>query len=380
MRASGAEGVGALLAAPSRGARKRDPRLCEIVVRGTARTELYDGSGQTPPLHEKWERGGCSMRKVTRRRFLAEGSLVCAGGAAFALGVCSQCGTPKPGGELKLKPPKQNSLTRDTVVARGSNPSEITEAAIAALGGLEKLVTSGDIVIVKPNIAWDRTPEQAANTNPEVVAAIVKLALKAGAGEVHVFDHAINDARLTYKSSGIAEAARRAGAKVGYVRGKDDPRFRDMSIPNGVIMPHWGLHDMLTRATVLINVPIAKHHNLTRLSLGLKNLMGLAGGDRGTWHPDIAKRLADLSSAVNVDLTVMDAFRILVDHGPTGGSLDDVKETRQVIASVDPVAVDSYAATLFGIKGNEIGYIQEAYERGLGEMELSKVNLKEVTV
>jgi uncharacterized protein (DUF362 family) len=137
---------------------------------------------------------------------------------------------------------------------------------------------------------------------------------------------------------------------------------------------------MLARANVLINVPIAKDHSLTRLTLGMKNLMGLVGGERGTWHPDIAQRLADLSSAVKVDLTVMDAFRILVDHGPTGGSLDDVRETHTVIAGTDPVAVDSYAATLFDMKGEEIGYIRAAHDRGLGELDLGKISVREVTV
>ena len=318
------------------------------------------------------------MRRLTRRRFFKEGTLASAGGAALALGVCSQCG--KPGGELKLKQHKENSLSRDIVVAHGTDPAQITKAAIDGLGGLGKLVTSGDIVIVKPNIAWDRLPEQAATTNPAVVATLVELALEAGAAEVHVFDHTILEARLTYKRSGIAEAARGAGAKVSFVRGKDDPRFKEMTIAGGVAMSRWHLHDMLTKADVLINVPIAKHHNLTRLTLGLKNLMGLAGGDRGTWHTEIAQRLADVNSAVKVDLTVMDAFRILVNHGPTGGSLDDVKETHQLIAAVDPVAVDAYSATLFGVKGEDVGYVREAHKRGLGEMDLAKVNLKEVTV
>jgi uncharacterized protein (DUF362 family) len=316
------------------------------------------------------------MRTITRRRFLRDGTLASAGGAAIALGLCSQCGQQP---ELKLKPPKENSLSRDLAVAHGEDPAQITKAAIDALGGFGKLITPGDVVMVKPNISFDRRPEQAATTNPDVVATVVELAMEAGAREVHLFDHTLNEARLTYKRSGIAEAAERAGAKVSFVRGKEDPHFKDMPIPGGVAMTSWPLHDMLTKADVLINVPIAKHHNVTRLTLGMKNLMGLAGGERGLWHNDnMAQRLAELSSAVKVDLTVVDAFRILVDHGPTGGSLDDVKETHQVIVGVDPVAVDSYAATLFGLKGEGINYVKAGHERNLGEIDLNKVKIREL--
>ncbi len=316
----------------------------------------------------------CPVRRITRRSFLRSGS------AVAALGLCTQCGTRTSDEEIRLKLLKESDLSRDIVVARGEDPARITKAAIAALGGLEKLVSPGDIVVVKPNISWDRMPEYAATTNPDVVRAVVELAVEAGAAEVHVFDHTLNEARLTYKRSGIAAAAQQAGARVSYVRGQDDPRFREMPIPGGVVTTSWPIHEMIARANVLINVPIAKHHSLTRLTLGIKNLMGLAGGERGTWHPEIAQRLADFSSAVKVDLTVMDAFRILVDHGPTGGSLDDVREPHAVIAGTDPVAVDSYTATLFDMKGEEIGYIRAAHDRGLGELDLSRMSVREVTV
>jgi len=323
----------------------------------------------------------CPMRRITRRSFLRKGSaLAGAGGAAVALGLCTQCGKRTSEEEIRLKPLKENDLSRDIVVARGEDPAGITKAALAALGGLGKLVSPGDIVVVKPNISWDNLPKYAATTNPDVVRTVVELAVEAGAAEVHVFDHTLNEARLTYKRSGIAEAAEQAGARVSYVRGQNDPRFREMAIPAGVVMTSWPIHGMLTRADVLINVPIAKDHSLTRLTLGIKNLMGLAGGERGTWHPDIAQRLADFSSAVKVDLTVMDAYRILVDHGPTGGSLDDVRETHTVIAGTDPVAVDSCTTTLFDMKGEDIGYIRAAHDRGLGELDLARISVREVTV
>ena len=321
----------------------------------------------------------CPMKAITRRKFLQKGTVL-AGGAAMALGVYSQCGKSGSDGEMTLKPHKENDLSRDLVVVHGSDPAAITKAAIDALGGLEKLVSPGDVVVVKPNISWDKLPEYAATTNPDVVAAVVELAKGAGAAEVHVFDHTLNEARLTYKRSGIADAATKAGAKVSYVRGQNDRRFKNIAIPDGVVMTSWPLHEMLTKADVLINVPIAKHHDLTRLTLGMKNLMGFAGGERGKWHPDIAQRLADLNGAVKVDLTVLDAFRILVAHGPTGGSLDDVRESHKVVAGIDPIAVDAYAATLFDMKGEDIGYVREGHGRGLGELDLAKVSLRELSV
>jgi uncharacterized protein (DUF362 family) len=253
----------------------------------------------------------------------------------------------------------------------------MTEAALEALGGIDRLVKPNDVVIVKPNIAWDRTPEQAATTNPLVVASVVALCKKAGAKTVKVFDRTCNDARRSYDSSGIAKSAEEAGASVSYVL---DRRFHQIQIPKGVSMREWNIYEDAATADVLINIPIAKHHGNSRLTLGFKNMMGIAGGNRGTWHPEIHQRLADFATVTAVDLTIVDAYRILTAHGPASGTAADVRKEGLLVAGIDPVAVDAYCTTIFGLQPQEVGFVPRAHEHGLGEMDLQKIPQKEINL
>ncbi len=263
----------------------------------------------------------------------------------------------------------------DLVVANGSSPAKITRAAIDALGGMKKFISKGDVVVVKPNIGWDRLPDHAATTNPEVVATIVKMCLEAGAKKVKVFDRSVNDARRCYVQSGIQAAAKNAGADVSFV---DERRFKDKQI-NGLVLKSWPIYEDILTADKIINVPIAKHHSLSHLTMAMKNWMGIMGGSRGQIHQRIDESLVDLSRAIKPTLTVLDAVKILTRNGPQGGNLADVKKTDTVIASVDQVAVDSYGATLFGMKGSDLGYLKLGEKGGLGNMDLSKVRIKKVT-
>ena len=181
-----------------------------------------------------------------------------------------------------------------------------------AMGGIKRFISRGDIVVVKPNIGWDRTPEYAANTNPEVVAALVRLCYDAGAKKVKVFDYPVNDARRCYKQSGIADAARAAGAEVSFV---DERKFKDVRI-NGMALKSWPLYKDILETDKIINVPIAKTHGLTTLTLGMKNWMGVMGGWRSRLHHRIDENLVDVSRAIRPTLIVLDAVRILTASGP----------------------------------------------------------------
>ena len=245
----------------------------------------------------------------------------------------------------------------------------VTREAVAALGGMSKFVSKKSVVMVKPNIGWNRTPAQAANTNPYVVEAIVEMCREAGAKKVKVVDHPVNNARITYSRSGIKEAVKRAKGSMEFV---DQRKFKDKDIPDGELLKSWPVYEDALDADVLINVPIAKHHSLTRLTLGIKNLMGLIQ-NREDIHTRIDQKLADLSTVIKPDLIIMDAYRILTAHGPNGGKPIHVKAVGQVIAGVDPVAVDSYATTLFGLTGQNVGHIKAAYDMGLGEINVEAV-------
>lgn len=264
----------------------------------------------------------------------------------------------------------------DLVVAHGASPSEITRAAIGAMGGIKRFISRGDIVVVKPNIGWDRTPEQAANTNPEVVAAVVQLCFEAGARKVKVFDRTVNDPRRCYVQSGIAETARALGAEVSYI---DDRKFKDMKI-NGNVLKSWPLYTEIFEADKVINIPIAKHHSLAKLTMGMKNWMGVMGGLRKQIHQRLDESLVDLAMTIKPTLVILDAVRILTANGPQGGDLGDVKRLDTVIVGTDQVAVDSYGATLFGMKGKDLGYVKIADKSGLGRMDISGLRIKKVNI
>jgi uncharacterized protein (DUF362 family) len=230
-------------------------------------------------------------------------------------------------------------------------------------------------VVVKPNMGWDRTPEQAANTHPQVVQALVRLARDAGASRVLVFDRTCNEARRCYQNSGIRPAVTALedkGVQCDYI---DERRFVPVDIEKGRSLTQWEFYRDALEADCYINVPVAKHHGLARLTLGLKNTMGVIGGRRGRIHDDIGQNLADLATVIRPRLTVIDATRMLLRNGPQGGNLKDVRVADTLIASADPVAADAYATTLFGLEPQEIGSTRAAFEMGLGEMDLSRVQV-----
>ena len=281
--------------------------------------------------------------------------------------------------DTKLSPRKKRAFKTpcDLAVVQGDSPAAITRRAIDALGGMGRFVRKGDIVVVKPNIGWDQAPEYAATTNPEVVAVLVKLCLAAGAKRVKVFDNTCNQAAMCYHSSGIAEAVTKAGGHILHVNRK---KFMPARFPSGSAMDGWPIYLDAVECDCFINVPIAKHHSLCELTLSMKNLMGVCGGSRGMIHWNIDKKLPELTQFINPELTVIDAYRILKRNGPTGGSLEDVKLMKTVIAGTDPVLADAYAATLFGIKPADIGHIRIAEKQKLGSADITRANIKKIAL
>jgi uncharacterized protein (DUF362 family) len=290
--------------------------------------------------------------------------------ALSGIGLCL------PRGIDKLLASAEAAENPDLVVARGASPKQITRAAVDALGGMRKFIARGDVVVIKPNIAWDRLPEQAATTNPEVVSTLVRLCFEAGAKKVKIFDRPVNDPRRCYVQSGITAAVKPLGADLEYV---DERKFRDISI-KGEAIKSWPLYTEIFEADKIINVPIAKHHSLAKLTMSMKNWMGMMGGSRNAIHQKLDESLADLALVIKPSLTVLDAVRVLTANGPQGGNLSDVKRLDTVIVGVDQVAVDSYGATLFGMKGSDLGYVRAAAGRGLGRMDISRLAIRQIHV
>jgi uncharacterized protein (DUF362 family) len=264
----------------------------------------------------------------------------------------------------------------DLAVIEGDSPGVIAKEALAALGGMSRFVARGDKVVIKPNIGWDRTPELAACTNPEVVKALVELCFDAGAKEVTVMDNSINQAQRCYARSGIAEAAKAAGAKVPY---PNPYRLKKMAL-HGEFLREWEVFTEFVETDKLINVPIAKHHSLSRLTMGFKNWLGAVGGARNQLHQKLDGAMVDLAAFFKPSLTVLDAYRILTRNGPQGGRTSDVKLQKTVVAGVDSVAIDTIGASFFDVKPDELAYLGIAQKRGLGRTNLETLKIEKRTV
>ena len=291
---------------------------------------------------------------------------------------------PSAATELPTAEPAANSPTAEAgsaylAVVHGTDPAEITRRAVAAVGGIERFMQPGADVIIKPNICTAyHGPEYASTTNPQVVAALVSLCLGAGARRVRVMDFPFGGTpQASYAKSGIAEAVKTAGGEMEVM---STMKYRELDIPDGRKIKKWEVYGEILDADLLINVPIAKDHSAAGLTLGMKNLMGVVKDRNGMHARGLHQTIADLNSAVRPQLTIVDAVRILVANGPTGGNLDDVKQTDTVIASADVIAADAYAATLFGLSGNDIDYIRIGAEMGLGQIDLDAIRIEEISV
>ena len=304
------------------------------------------------------------MKDCPRRTFLKTLAL---GSAALKLGpfawdaLAATSGPALSIAHYRTSPKEPDGIAEES--------QRLTREAIAGLGGMQRFVSRGDIVWVKPNIGWNRKPEQAATTNPDVVATVIALCYQAGAKHVIVSDNPCNPAVPSFARSGIQEAAQKAGADC-YVM--DDRKFKSTKL-NGKVLPAWDVYADALGVNKFINIPIAKHHSLCRATLGIKNLMGVMGGERNRFHQDLGNTLVDLAAFFRPNLVVLDGVRVLTANGPSGGNLADVQRRDTVVAGVDQVAVDSFGTTLLGLKPQDIGYIVEADNRKLGTMDFESL-------
>ncbi|MFC1555237.1 DUF362 domain-containing protein, partial [candidate division KSB1 bacterium] len=264
----------------------------------------------------------------------------------------------------------------DLVVVSGGEPDQLVEKALEVYGGIQTFISSGDKVVLKPNIGWERVPQQAANTNPDLVKSVVELCLKAGAVEVIVSDVSCNDPRRCFTRSGIARAAEAAGATVVM---PEERKFREYRI-NGEVLSDWPLFTPIIEADKIINMPIVKHHSLTQATMGMKNWYGILGGNRNQLHQSIDLSIADLATFLRPTLTIMDAYRVLMANGPTGGSINDVKTFKTLVAGVDPIAVDAFGATFLDLNPAQIPYLVIGEQRGLGNINLDQINIHRVSI
>lgn len=265
----------------------------------------------------------------------------------------------------------------DLVAVRNGTAPEMFDRGMAAMGGIGKFVKKGQKIVVKPNVSWTNGPEMASNTNPDLLNRIVRRCLEAGAAQVLVVDHTIEQWKQCWSVSGIESAAKDAGGKM--IPAEAERYYHNVN-PNGKSLKSAKVHEAVLECDVFIDVPVLKHHGGAGMTAAIKNLMGVVW-DRRYYHANnLHQCIADFLAIRKPDLSIVDAYRVMVDRGPRGGSLGSVKQAGMQIISTDVVAADSAAASIFGVKPESLGYLDLAHKAGFGEINLANLRVERIVI
>lgn len=270
----------------------------------------------------------------------------------------------------------------DLVAVMGGEPGEMFDKAIEAMGGMDRFVKKGDKVVIKPNIGWDAVPEKAADTNPDLIGALVRACLNAGAKEVSVFDHTCDSSwRNCYKNSGIEKATIDNGGTM--LPGNDEVYYEDVKLPKGVSLKETKIHKSLLDCDVWFNVPVLKNHGGAKMTIAMKNLLGIVWDRRYFHQNNLQQCIADICTfAKKPVLNIVDAYRLMQNNGPRGRSLDDAVMTKALFMSTDIVAIDTVAVKFFNQVRNmpldEVKHIAMGQDLGLGTMDVASLKTKRI--
>jgi len=302
--------------------------------------------------------GECKQ-SMTRRKFLKTAA------AGIALGLVG-----RPSFSIARQEVDLAVISGDPVTA--------TQKALEALGGISRFVKKGQRVVLKPNMSFTRTPEFGATTHPQVVATVAQACMEAGAQQVLVLDHTLHRAELCLERTGIREACKNISG-VHVLTLQERKFFREIKIPQGKVLERVEVMKEVLDSPVLINIPVAKSHSATGVSMGIKGLMGLIW-DREVFHSkfNMNQALADLATVIKPQLTILDATRALTSGGPGGPG--EVRKPNLIIAGIDPIAVDSYGVSVapwYGqtFKGRQVEHLLIAHQRGLGKIDTEQLNV-----
>lgn len=308
------------------------------------------------------------MTKLDRRLFL-KNTIALSAGAWSALNF----------GTARSVLAQQSAATLpDLVAVKNGEPDVMFDQAIAQMGGISRFVKKGQVVIVKPNIGWNRGPETGANTHPLLVKRIVEQCVHAGAKKVYVFDNTVSWAWRAYKNSGIEAAAKEAGATIAPAN--NEKYYQKIDIPQAKLLKTAKAHELFLEADTVINVPVLKHHGSTRLTVAMKNLMGVVWDRRWYHNHGLHQSIADFCLYRKPDLNIVDAYRITMDNGPSRGRPEDLVMKKSLLMSTDIVSVDAAAAKLFGIEPKQVKYIGFGANQGIGKMQLKDLNIRRLSV
>jgi uncharacterized protein (DUF362 family) len=279
-------------------------------------------------------------------------------------------------GSVWAKSEEKKFIIEGLAQTKGYAVKELTEKVFEAAGGITRFVSRGDVVVIKPNFSWARRPDLAATTNPEVLESVIELCFNAGAKKVRIADNTIHEARRCFAITGAGMVAKKTNADLIYPRSS---LMKRMKI-RGHRLDVWPVFVPLVEADKVINLPVAKDHALSILTLGMKNWIGAVGGRRNVLHQDIHQTIVDLAQFFKPTVTLIDATRIMTRNGPSGGSLSDVAMKHTLILSDDPVAADALAARLFDRRPEQIAFIRLAQKRNLGTYDLQQLDQKKVVL
>ena len=275
----------------------------------------------------------------------------------------------------------ENSSVPDLIALMGGSPTAMLTKAIGEAGGIGKYVKRGQTVVIKPNIGWDKSPEMAANTNPELVGALVSMCMAAGAKEVLVFDHTCDNWKASYTTSGIEHAVINAGGKM--IPGNDEGMYREVVLPGALTLKNAKIHQAILDCDVWFNVPVLKNHGGPKMTVSMKNLMGIVW-DRRFFHANnLHQCIADIATLSKKPvLNIVDAYRTMKTNGPQGKSASDVVETKALFVSKDMVAVDTAAIRFFNqireMNLDDVQYLKMAQAQKVGTMDISNLNVKRI--
>ncbi len=272
----------------------------------------------------------------------------------------------------------QSQNNYDLVAVKGGEPDLMFDKAIDVYGGMKSFVKKGQKVVVKPNIGWDVNPERAGNTNPKLVGRIIEHCFQAGAKEVYVFDNPCDEWKRCYTNSGIEKIVK--DKKATLVPGNTEGYYHTVAVEKGKRLKETAVHELILNSDVFINVPVLKHHSSSKLTIGMKNLMGIVW-DREYWHRnDLHQCIADCATRCRPTLNVVDAYNVMMRNGPRGVSKADLMLMKSLIVSTDIVAADAAGAKLFGIEPDDVAHIKYADEMNVGRKDLSKLNIKRIVM
>lgn len=273
---------------------------------------------------------------------------------------------------------KSLGIVPDVVAVKGGSQAARLNRAVKEIGGMGAFVRKGQTVVIKPNIGWSQDPRIAANTNPELVKRLVEHCLDAGASKVWVFDHSCDNGAMSYKASLIESYAKDGGAIV--VPGDNSSNYHEVAVPGAVTLKKAKVHELILEADVFINVPVLKHHSGAGMTSALKNFMGIVW-DRGAFHSQgLDQCIADSGLIRKPSLNIVDAGKVMLSGGPRGYPGSQYGEQQMLILSTDIVAIDTVSARTLGKSPADFAYIAKAAERGLGVNDISKMNIRRLTI